>query len=978
MRVLDSLLSRSRRRPWGPPHARLEIEPLESRELLTATPTLTGTTLSVLGGPGNDRISVILDQTGTQLLVEDYGQVTGSFASAAVTAININSGDGNDSVFVGPGITQSVTIRGGTPNARFGPGQDIFIDLGSGPGLLIGGTGDNKLVGGPGNDTLIGGGGHNTLFGGSGPGQNLLIGGAGPNIFLGDPDFTTVENAKPTDLVLVGQTVNSVFNDPMFGLTPSPTQTISGADVGAILARASAADPHQDMIVAIVDRSGRILGVNVGAGVSPNIASNTANLTFAIDGAVSLARTGAFFGNNQAPLTSRTFQDTSQSTLTQQEVNSNPNISDPNSTQRGPGFVGAISLGNHFPPGVAFTPQVDQFQIEHTNRDSRYAVGPDNIKGANNGFSTGDDILLPARFNENPAFIPATIQTPGLTIDPNGRATSLAPPDSYGFLSGQMPGAQGRGIGTLPGGIPIYEHDYNQPGAPLIQVGGIGVFFPGTNGFASSENWSLSSDYNPALPDRTLEAEWVAFAAVGGSSGANLPLQQPFGGVTLPLGPDGKPKFDEPFGRIDLVGITLDVFGPEGLNGPTILAHEGQELATLGPLVVNGNLQPLINPGLNNIVDSQLAAGFVPPPMPVSNFQALAGKTFAAPLVPLKGLTTPDDDTGVSYLLDGTPVPEGWLVLPHDAPDGSLSAGQVKVMVFQSVIQALETRSAIRLPQNSNAEQVITITDPQGDILGQFRMPDSTVFSIDVSTAKARNAAYYANPTALQPIDQVPGVPAGAAFTARSFRYLSLPRFPEGIDGAPPGPMSQLNDNPAVDRNSPLIRAGDPAIGQVEINVVGTGLGPSIPASRYVSVLGYDSFNPGTNFHDMRNNGVFNPANPLFFENPLLNRDGVVFFPGSTPLYVGNQLVGGYGDSGDGVDQDDVVAAGGTQGFGAPLPLRSDAFMVDTIRIPFFKFNRQPNINPVGNPFLGNSPILLALARQSSTPGSSSPLSIPG
>ena len=48
----------------------------------------------------------------------------------------------------------------------------------------------------------------------------------------------------------------------------------------------------------------------------------------------------------------------------------------------------------------------------------------------------------------------------------------------------------------------------------------------------------------------------------------------------------------------------------------------------------------------------------------------------------------------------------------------------------------------------------------------------------------------------------------------------------------------------------------------------------------------------GTNFHD--------PNNPM-------NQNGVVFFPGSSPLYVLGILAGGLGVSGDGVDQDDVV-----------------------------------------------------------------------
>jgi uncharacterized protein GlcG (DUF336 family) len=666
-------------------------------------------------------------------------------------------------------------------------------------------------------------------------------------------------------------------------------------------------------------------------------------------------------------LTSRTFQDTSQSTITQREADSFPSITDPNSTLRGPGFVAPIGLGDHFPPGVSFTPQVDQFQIEHTNRDSIYAVGPDNIKGANNGFAVGDDTRLLSRFNANPAFIPDTIQTPGLTGDPLGRATSLAPPDSFGFESGLQPFAQARGLGTLPGGIPIYKRDLavtNPDGTnPFIQVGGIGVFFPGTTGFADAENSNLSTNYDPMKPDRAFEAEYVAFAALGGSAGANFPIQQPLGGVTLPFGPDGKPLFDLPFGRIDLVGITLDVFGPKGLNGPDLLRQEGQMLAAQGTGVVNGTLEPLINPGPNNLVDSVPAAGFVPAGIPITSFlanPALATATTAAPLVPAPGVAA-TDDTGITHLLNGTIAPEGFLVLPHASADGTLSALDVRQMIFQGVEQELVTRAAIRLPLDSNAAQVFAVTDKNGEVLGLFRTPDSTIFSIDVAVAKARNAAYYANPAALNPVDELPGVPRGVDFTARTFRYLGLPRFPEGIDHGIPGPFSQLNDDPTgIDRTTHIVH--DPVqIQDISVDVVGTGLqvGPPLPAFRFQSAVGFDAFNPGTNFHDFRNNGVFNPANPQFFDNPLLNRDGIVFFPGSTATYKNGFVVGGLGDSGDGVDQDDVINTAAFQGFGPPLNLRSDFFFFDNIRLPFQKFNRQPNINPVGNPFLGNSPLLL-------------------
>jgi len=157
----------------------------------------------------------------------------------------------------------------------------------------------------------------------------------------------------------------------------APAPQLSADEVQALLTRASAASSHHDAIIAVVDRGGRILGVRVENGVSPGIILNPASLTFAIDGAVSLARTAAFFANDQAPLTSRTIQDISQSTITQREVQSSPDVLDPNSSFRGPGFVSPIGLKGHFPPRVMFTPQVDLFQIEHTNRDSIISPGPD-------------------------------------------------------------------------------------------------------------------------------------------------------------------------------------------------------------------------------------------------------------------------------------------------------------------------------------------------------------------------------------------------------------------------------------------------------------------------------------------------------------------------------------------------------------------------------------------------------------------------
>lgn len=521
-------------------------------------------------------------------------------------------------------------------------------------------------------------------------------------------------------------------------------------------------------------------------------------------------------------MTSRTIGFISQSTVTQREVDSDPNVADHNSTLYGPGYVAAIRLGGHFPPGVPFTPQVDLMGIEHTNRDT----------------SVKNGVTLPSRFNVPQEFVPLPANE------------QLAAPDSYGYLSGIFPSGQPRGIGTLPGGIPIY----NSGGL----VGGIGVFFPGQTGYSSEENSSLSTNYDSSKPDRSLEAEYVAYAALGGVPGNAV---GDLGGVALPAGLSLVPQ--DPgipvttlLAGINLVGVSLDIFGPGGTQGPKNLVEFGQTLGQGDP-----------NSGTNVKIDR-------------------AGNT----------------------LQDGTVVPAGWLVTPHDGV--GISAADVEKVIYQGIAQANQTRAAIRLPAGSRTRMVFAVTDSTGAVLGIYRMPDATIFSIDVAVAKARNVAYYDDPAQLMPADQVPGVPAGTSFTNRTFRYLAQARFPEGIDGSPPGPFSILND-PGINPYNAL------------------NLGSPEPASVYQSVYGYDSFHPGTNFRA---------------QTSPLNQNGIIFFPGSSAVYKDNgaSIVGGYGVSGDGVDQDDVVTAVGITGFEPAPQLRVDMYTFRGVRLPYMKFNRNP------------------------------------
>lgn len=790
MGLLSTLLGRSEKRRlpksardrfvtlWGP-------EPLESRSLWSVSATLSDGILTIVGDNGRNYIEVAPNAAQSALVVSDFGVVAGQFNPSSVQSIDITTGNGKNTVVIDQAVLQPAIVH-------LGDGGDIAF-AGGGPTEILGGAGNDKIYAGSAPDLLNGGGGTNEFF-----------------------------QVKSSDTV-ISQPNDRVFyasDPPTPAATPDPNTVLTTSDVSQLLNRAAAATASDSAIVAVVDRGGHILGVRVEGNVSPQITDNPTTLTFAIDGAVAEARTGAFFSSNAAPLTSRTVQFISQSTITQRQVDSNPDITDQNSPQYGPGLVAPVAIGGHFPPRIAFTPQVDLFGIELTNRDGNSVPGP-------NG-----PIALPNRFNVPDQYIPSS-------IPPDQR---LAAPVSYGVVSGLLPTAQGRGIATLPGGIPLYKDG--------VLVGGIGVFFPGTTGYASEENSGLSNTHNPAKPDLALQAEYIAFAAAGGSSGAGFP-------ITTIAGQPPIPGFNLPFGRIDLVGITLDIYGPGGIQGP-------QNLVAYGKTLGIGNA----NSGVNEPI-------------------APDGSTLAA----------------------GVPVPSGWLVTPHAG--GNLTADDVTRIIEQGIAQANITRAAIRLPLGTRTRMVFAVTDGNGNVLGLYRMPDAAVFSIDVAVAKARNVAYYNNPNELQPQDQVPGIPAGVAFTARTFRYLAEPFFPEGINGQPPAPFSSLND-PGVDPQNAL------------------NVGPPLPMSAYQSVLAYAAFHPTANFHDPYN---------------LANQNGVVFFPGSSGLYKNNgtELVGGLGVSGDGVDQDDVVTYAASLGYTPAEFLKADEYFYQSVRLPYQKFNRNPD-----------------------------------
>ena len=80
-----------------------------------------------------------------------------------------------------------------------------------------------------------------------------------------------------------------------------------------------------------------------------------------------------------------------------------------------------------------------------------------------------------------------------------------------------------------------------------------------------------------------------------------------------------------------------------------------------------------------------------------------------------------------------------------------------------------------------------------------------------------------------------------------------------------------------------------------------------------------------------------------YHSNPYLPNQ-ITIFPGGFPLYRNGVLIGAIGVSGDGVDQDDIIAASGCANFLAPAKITADRFIYRGARLPYAKFPRNPGL----------------------------------
>jgi uncharacterized protein GlcG (DUF336 family) len=236
---------------------------------------------------------------------------------------------------------------------------------------------------------------------------------------------------------------------------------------------------------------------------------------------------------------------------------------------------------------------------------------------------------------------------------------------------------------------------------------------------------------------------------------------------------------------------------------------------------------------------------------------------------------------------DGSVDPFGYLIGPRGSPRGNFSQAEVERVVEQCIARADRTRSAIRLPLGSVSKVIIVVTDLDGLILAHFRMEDTLTDAVDVVPAKARTVVYYSRPGGPAPADAIPGIPPGTATTTTALFFVSQPFFPAGIDNA--GQVGPLFDVALQNR---------------------------LPAQ--ATRLGSEPPSPGL-------------------------QNGLIFFPGGVPLYnAAGELIGGLGVSGDGVENNDFIAAGGAAGFEPPARIRVDNFRFNGVRLPYLEFPRNP------------------------------------
>jgi uncharacterized protein GlcG (DUF336 family) len=378
-------------------------------------------------------------------------------------------------------------------------------------------------------------------------------------------------------------------------------------------------------------------------------------------------------------------------------------------------------------------------------------------------------------------------------------------------------------------------------------------------------------------------------------------------------------------------GFSTNVYGGGGTNGgPVPLPLPGGLAGSPGgvPLFKNGHLiggvgvagdgdgpfditpQTIANPDVDEDVALAGQIGYAPPPVLQGSHVTIDGIRVeyvrsttslgsVAPLGMIGSVVPP-------FLVTNTPGP---IAYPTNAFGGQvceirqpiindpsavalgvarLNTNEVMQILDLASRRARTTRAGIRLPRGRAMQVFITVVNnPAMDgvtptVLGTIRTPDATLFSWDVAVQKARTAVFFSN--------------NARAYSSRTVGFLAQGMYPPGIAGTSQGIFCGLQER--------------------------------------FSIVTPTSFL----FTNPLNGCVFSTSTSV---NSNL-QNGITIFPGGFPLYRNGVLIGAIGVSGDGIDQDDIVGASGSEPFLAPEGIRADHFAYRGARLPFAKFPRNP------------------------------------
>ncbi|MBL0164855.1 MAG: heme-binding protein [Xanthomonadales bacterium] len=493
--------------------------------------------------------------------------------------------------------------------------------------------------------------------------------------------------------------------------------------------------------------------------------------------------------------------------------------------------------------------------------------------------------------------------------------------DSAGGVgTGPGPHRSPLGLSADPGGFPLYKNG--------VPVGGIGV--------AADADYTL----DPKIDDRDRDMdEYIAWA---GTFGFGAPVDRRGDVITI----DGK---NFRYTDVEFSRLALD---PANAPGYANLAPASGSLINVPGYYAN-------------------SAGI------------LSGTAFGQDQSGIRA------DTGDYPGLDAFVIADGAgnnRFAPQAGTDGSgaLTENEVRVIMQEALRVANRARAQIRRPLSTQARVSVSIVDTNGQPLAIARTRDAPVFGTEVSLQKARTAmfnsgAYAANdqltapaptslmtPAAADYLSDVVDLEAGTvalevvatrpfadtlarvrsflglpgafadgafAFTDRAGGNMARPFYPDGIDGAPPGPFSH-----PIDQWSPF------QVGQ-QLDLVYNRLALSVAA--YLQQAGLSVSLAGTPL----------PALPVDLPRTCTGipriANGIQIFPGSVPIYRGSTLVGGIGVSGDGVDQDDMVSFLGLHNAGvvlgtignAPAAMRADNLAPSGAHLRYIQCPQAPFID---------------------------------